>query len=108
MPCSRYSQDIYHERITRLRSLDGDGSRKVMNLRQVEVLDIIRVVRVQDLLCSEMHSVKVFTERDLWLPYLSSCPLGTFHTKHLTRFDGRKGRNERVPSVAEAAVTSRG
>jgi hypothetical protein len=46
-PYRSYLQDIDDERITGFRSLDSDGSREVVNLREVEVLDIIGIVRVQ-------------------------------------------------------------
>ena len=46
-PYRSYLQDIDYERITGFRSLDSDGSREVVNLREVEVLDIIGIVRIQ-------------------------------------------------------------
>lgn len=54
-----YPQNIDHERIAWLRSLDGDRSREVMDLRKIEVLDVVRVIRVQDLLRDESKLVTV-------------------------------------------------
>jgi hypothetical protein len=46
-PYRSYLQDIDDERITGFRSLDSDGPREVVDLGEVEVLDIVGVVRVQ-------------------------------------------------------------
>jgi hypothetical protein len=46
-PYRSYLQDIDDERITGFRSLDSDGSREVVDLGEVEVLDIIGIVGIQ-------------------------------------------------------------
>jgi hypothetical protein len=48
-PYRSYLQDIDDERITRFRSLDSDRPREVVDLGEVEVLDIVGIVRVQHL-----------------------------------------------------------
>lgn len=107
-----YLQDIDDERIAGFGSLDSDGSREVVDLREVEVLDIVGVVRVQYLHGVRMASRICQPEPDLQTSGqgtprcsgvgtdLSACPFGAFHPEDLARFDGRECGDERVPSVA--------
>jgi hypothetical protein len=48
--------DINNQDVTWLRSLDLKGTSEVVNLRQVDILDIICIVRVLDLTTSPIDA----------------------------------------------------
>jgi hypothetical protein len=65
-----------------------------MDLRKIEVLDVVGIVRVQDLAwddSSDVNNSQLAELRDDTInTYLSAGPFGAFHTEDLTRFDGRE------------------
>lgn len=89
-------EDVDDEHVTLLRSLDGDGAAKIVDLGEVDIL------RSAGLIASGKTNLDVV--RAVIVADLSSDPVVTLDVEHLAGLDGAERRDVGVPAVHEALL----
>lgn len=76
-------EELYLEKVTRLRPLHFDGAGEVVDLREVDILDVVRAVVVLD---------------------LSPRPVDAFHAKLFALLDLGNWRDIGMPAIVQGAL----